>query len=73
MTATARKGANPMKKIHLHTAALRNTKAGPVYAHSGEDLIVGQDIDAAKAAELVESGGAIVVDPKPAAPAKAAE
>ncbi|WP_347269858.1 hypothetical protein [Rhizorhabdus histidinilytica] len=52
-----------MKKIHLHTADLRITSKGTVRAEAGEDLIVGEEISAERARELVDRGGAIVVDP----------
>lgn len=52
-----------MKKIHLHTADLRNTKEGVVRAEAGEDLIVGEEIDADRAQTLIDRGGAVVVDP----------
>lgn len=52
-----------MKKIHLHTADRRITPAGTVRAEAGEDLIVGEEISAERAQELVDRGGAIVVDP----------
>lgn len=52
-----------MKKIHLHTADLRITSKGTLRAEAGEDLIVGEEISAERAQELVDRGGAIVVDP----------
>ncbi|MCZ4340579.1 hypothetical protein O4H52_03100 [Sphingomonadaceae bacterium G21617-S1] len=47
--------------IHLHTAATRMVEGGEVRAEAGEDLIVGKEITAARAARLVERGGAVVI------------
>jgi hypothetical protein len=48
--------------IHLHTAATRMVEGGrEVRAEAGEDLIVGKDITAARAADLVDRGGAVVI------------
>ena len=49
------------QEIHLHTAAAKLTAEGLRRAEAGEDLIVGVEIEAARAARLVERGGAIVV------------
>lgn len=51
----------PVLSIHLHTAATRMTEAGEVRADAGEDLIVGKEITAARAAHLVDTGGAVVI------------
>lgn len=48
-------------RIHLHTAAPRQTAQGVVRAEAGEELIVGQEITAKRAARLVAAGGAEVV------------
>lgn len=48
-------------KIHLNTAAARVTPTGIVRAEAGEELIVGQEITAKKAAQMVAAGGAEVV------------